>query len=95
MLKVGSDVVVAAIPGDSTGSSVYMWGWNSRGWRAWLHVTNRAMLGASLHRSYPVSVSFSTLIYIYISTHTQTTAPTPNFSPNEHFKSFYFAEKGI
>lgn len=26
MLKVGSDVVVAAIPGDSTGSSVYMWG---------------------------------------------------------------------
>jgi hypothetical protein len=77
MLKVGSDVVVAAIPGDSTGSSVYMWGWNWRGWRDWLHVTNRAMLGASLHRSYPVSLSFSTLthththihIYIYPPTH--------------------------
>jgi len=90
MLKVGSDVVVAAIPGDSTGSSVYMWGRNLSGWRAWLHVTNRAMLGASLHRSYLVSLSFCTLTRAHAHTHTHTHTQThtdhsthpPKFSPN-------------
>lgn len=46
-VNVGSDVRVPAIPGDSTGSSVYICGWNCRDGGCWLHVTNREMQGAS------------------------------------------------